>query len=241
VNDLALVRLLEKRQSAVLSTQQAAAALGLTVPGARVRLSKMVARGTLFRVMRGRYALPSEDPLAVASSLYFPSYVSLMAAVAHHGTTTQSPRILDVVNPVHSGRTGLSLEAGSYQIRFIRVPPSYLYGFSKVPIGHSFALIAEKERAVIDGLLFPRYAPLDETVECLRSGIDVPLLVHYARRTGRKAVWKRLGHLLSQASLEVSPRVFGKLSRTFVPLDPALPRRGRYDSTWRVLVNTEIS
>jgi predicted transcriptional regulator of viral defense system len=240
MNDLALARKLERGRLAVFTTQQMAVTLGLGPASARVRLNRLVERGVLARPIRGRYCLPSADHLAVASGIYQPSYASLMAAFEHHGTTTQSARIIDIVNPTHSGRMALHLESGDFKVRFVKVAGRLVFGYLRVLRQGAAANVADKEKAVIDTLLLPGYAPLDEAVACIRSGIDPQKAMEYARRTGRQAVVKRLGFLLSMAGLGPDASTTGRLSKTYVPLDPSGPRRGVFDREWRVIVNRVI-
>jgi len=240
MNELALARKLQSGRAAVHTTQQLAAVLGLGPDSARVRLNRLVERGVLARPARGRYCLPSADPLAVASGMYHPSYVSLLAAYEFHHTTTQSSRIIDVINPVRSGRIQLRLDSGEFEVRFVKVGRPHMYGYLRVSPNGAAASVAAKEKAVVDTLLLPGRAPLDEAMNCIRSGIDVNKAVGYARRTGRQAVVKRLGFLLSRAGLEPGPSEAGRLSPTYVPLDPALPRRGAFDRKWRIIVNRVV-
>ncbi len=237
---LSIVKRMESHQMPILTTQQFAALVGLSVNSASVLLSRLVKAGIVTRVLRGRYALPSTNALAVATGIYVPSYVSLWAAYEHYGTTTQSPRVIDVINPVHSGSLRLHLEDGQCVLRFVKTDSRLIYGFKKEYFGGKVAFIAEKERAVVDGLLFPGYVPLDEVASAIESGVDSRKALEYARRTGRQAVVKRMAYLLTEVGtgeLSIEP---GELSDTYVPLDPALPRRGRHDSKWRVIVNTVV-
>ncbi len=240
VDDLTLVRALEGKQSAVFTAQQMAVVMGSGAGSVSVGLNRIVRRGVLVRLMRGRYALPSADVLAVASGIYVPSYISLLAAFEHHGTTTQSSRMIDVVNPVHSGRMQFELESGRFIIRFIKVDPSLVYGYEKIYMGNAAVFLADRERAVVDALLFPGYVPLDEAAACISGGIDCRKAVDYAKRTGRQSVMKRLGYLLSAEGVACSPEDFGALSNNYVPLDPKLPRSGKRDPVWRIIVNRVI-
>ena len=240
VDDLALARKLQSGRLAVLTTSQLSAALGLNIASARVRLNRLVRRGVLARLSRGRYCLPAAGPLAVASGFYQPSYVSLAAAFEFHGTSTQSTNMIDVVNPVRSGQTTIRLDSGRFIVRFVKVGHRLMYGFLRVFQNGSAANVAEKERAVVDTLLLPGRAPLDEAFACIRSGVDASKAMEYARRTRRQAVVKRLGFLLSRAGLEPGPSAAGRLSPTYVPLDPALPRRGAFDRRWRIIVNRVV-
>jgi len=212
----------------------------MDVGATAVKVKRLVDRGVLVRVLRGRYTLPTTNILAAASSIYHPSYVSLLAAFEYHGTTTQSTRVIDILNTTHSGRITLALEAGRYVVRFVKVDAKLIYGYDKVFPGGMTALIAKKEKGIVDSLLLPEYVSLDEAVACIRSGIDLKRAVEYGKRTQRQAVIKRLGFLLWTEGLDCSPDDFPGLSRTYVPLDPALPRRGKYDPKWRVVINKVI-
>ena len=102
------------------------------------------------------------------------------------------------------------------------------------------AFIAEKERAIIDGLLFPGRVPMDEIVGMLMTQIEPDRVIQYAKWTKRQSVMKRTGFLLGLTGYECKPEDFGWLSDTYILLDPAQPRRGKYDHTWRITMNTVI-
>lgn len=232
---LTLVKRLESSSIPVFTPSQISTISDQTIESARVLLSRLAHEGTMVRVKRGHYCLPSSNILSVASGIYSPSYVSLWAAFEYHGTTTQSPRIIDVINTHRSGTWELSLETGRYRLRFIKTRGSLLYGMDKVYMDGKTAFIARKEKAVVDGLLFNDYIPLGEVVEAIKDGIDGKQAMEYARRCGKHVVIKRLGYLLSQEGIELDPM---ELSETYVPLDPSFPRRGTYDPKWRVIDNT---
>ena len=240
MDNLTFVKLLESKQSAVFTTQQLAALLRMDVNSAAVKLSRLVDKGVLIRVIRGRYTLTSNPILAVASAIYYPSYVSLLAAFEHYGATTQSPRIIDVINPIRSGQIPINIETGSFIVRFIKTVRSLMYGYTKTYLGGTMSLIAEKEKAVVDSLLFLEYIPLDEVAACIKDGIDYKKAVEYAVRTKRQTVMKRLGFLFSKEGIVCSPDDFGTLSKTYVPLDPKLPRKGKHDRKWHVIINRVV-
>lgn len=235
---LSIVKAMESHQMPVFTTQQFAALVGSRVASASVLLSRLVKAGIVARILRGRYALPSTNALAVATGIYVPSYVSLLSAYEYHGTTTQSSRVIDVINPLHSGSHPLHLEDGRFALRFIKTASGLIFGFRKEYFAGRVSFIAEKERAVVDGLLFPGYVPLGEVVSAIESGVDGRRTLEYAKRTGKQSVLKRTGYLLSRSG--DGPPKGAEVSDTYVPLDPALPRRGRHDREWRVIVNAVV-
>jgi predicted transcriptional regulator of viral defense system len=240
MNRLDIVKKLEEQHLSVFTTQQVATLLGAGVKTAAVALHRLVRDKVLVRVTRGRFCLPGTPVLSVASNIYPPSYVSLWSAFEYHGTTTQSPRVVDVVTTRFSGRLKVALEHGTYAIRFLKVGPSFIYGQGKVLIEGKAAFIADLERAMVDGLMYPGRVPVDEVAGMLRGRIRPALAIEYARRTGRQSVMKRTGFLLNLLGYECGPADLGRLSGTYVLLDPARPRRGKYDKTWRIIMNTVI-
>lgn len=237
MDKLTTVRRLESLRVAVFTPSQVSALLDKDIAGTRVMLSRLARDGVLIRVKRGYYCLPSAPVLSVASSIYSPSYVSLWAAFDYYGTTTQSPQVIDVMNTDHSGKRELSIEEGEFTLRFVRTKESFIYGVDKVYLNGKAAFIADKEKAVVDGLLFNKYLPLNEVVEAISDGVEVEVAIEYANRSGKQVVMKRLGYLLDQGGFHCSPDDFDGLSDTYVPLDPTFPRRGNYDPEWRVIDN----
>jgi len=240
MDNVALVRNLEKSQLSVFTTQQLAIMMQMNVASATVKLNRLVKKGVLIRIIQGRYILPSADILSIASSIYPPSYISLLAAYEYYGTTTQTPRIIDVINTQRSTTLSLSLETGKFNIRFIKVDRSLMYGYNKIIINGKATMIAEKEKSIIDGLIFSRYVPLDEVFSCIQSISDHTKTIQYAILSKRQTIMKRLGYLLSVQNIKCSPKNFPHLSKTYVPLDPRHPRQGKYEKTWRIIINKVI-
>lgn len=240
MNRLSIVKKMDALQMPVFTRQQFAAAFGTDSDYAAVLLSRMTSDGALVRVMRGKYCLPETDIRCIASALFPPSFVSLWKAFEYYGTTTQMPRITDVISTKRSRVIPVELETGSYKIRLINTHPSKIFGFTKIRIDGKVAFIAEKERAIIDGLQYSNYVPLDEVFSTVSDGIEPDKAINFAKRIGMQAVMKRMGYLLERGGYECSPKDFGKLSKTYVPLDPQMPKRGKHDSKWRIIANTVI-
>ncbi len=237
MDKLTIIKRLESSSMAVFTTSQVSALFDKDIKSTRVLLSRLAKEGILVRVKRGHYCLPSTNVLSVVSNIYTPSYVSLWAAFEHYGTTTQSPQVIDVINANKSGKRELSLDEGRFESRFVKTDKSFLYGIEKSYLDGKVAFIAEKEKAIIDGLLFSDYVPLGEVQEAIKDGIDTDKAIEYASRSKKQVVKKRLGYLLNQEGFDCDPERFDNLSDTYVPLDPSFCRRGEYDSKWRIIDN----
>jgi len=237
MNKLTIVKRLESLNMGVFTTSHASALFDKNIESTRVLLSRLAKEGILTRVKRGYYCLPSTNVLSVASNIYPPSYVSLWAAFEYYGTTAQSPQVIDIINSDKSSRRKLSLETGHFELRFVKTHTSFIYGIEKVYLDGKTTFIAEKEKAIIDGLVFNEYVPLGEVTEAIRDGVNVERAIKYADMSEKQVVMKRLGYLLSQEGLDCDPVDFRDLSDTFVLLDPSFSRVGTYDSKWHVIDN----
>lgn len=234
---LSIVQSLESLRMAVFTPSQVSALLDKDIENTRVLLSRLTKDGVLVRVKRGHYCLPSAPSISVASGIYTPSYISLWSAFDYYGTTTQSPQVIHVINTKKSDKRELKLEEGRFKLRFIKTDEDFVYGFQKIYQDEKTVFIAEKEKAIVDGLRFHRYVPLGEVVEAIKEGVDVEKAVSYANRSGKQVVMKRLGYLMDQENLKCKPDDFDGLSDTYVPLDPSFGRKGSFDSKWRVIDN----
>ncbi|MDG6220314.1 MAG: hypothetical protein QCI38_02545, partial [Candidatus Thermoplasmatota archaeon] len=237
MNRLPLIRKLEDMQSSVFTLQQFSALFGADSKYAAVLLNRMNADGDIVRIMRGKFCLPQANILCVASSIYPPSYISLWKAYEYYGTTTQTPSIIDVVCTDRSQKIVVRLESGIHTLRFINTSPKGIFGIKKENIEGKVAFIAEKEKAVIDGIQYGGRVPLDEVYAAITSGIEVEKIKEYARRTGKQSVLKRVGFLLEKAGYSCKPKELGPLSQTYVALDTDGPRRGKHDGKWRIIDN----
>jgi len=72
--------------------------------------------------------------------------------------------------------------------------------------------------------------------------LDEKTLRSYAAKIGNSAVGKRLGFMMETLGLgDVEAlRAAVPLAPGFSPLDPSMPKRGKYNRRWGLLVNTEI-
>jgi predicted transcriptional regulator of viral defense system len=107
--------------------------------------------------------------------------------------------------------------------------------------------ITDREKTIIDGLDLPKYVGgVGEIAKALLGSWDrlnEAKLREYAGEMGNSAVAKRLGFLME--SLKVGDpdalRKVAPLAAGFVPLDPTLPKRMKYNRRWGLLINVEIN
>lgn len=261
-----LDRLKEHGKRIFTSQDAQAVAEELGIPPATVSwaLHELATSGWARRVRRGLYVIDETSrggsaphPFAIATALVAPSAISHWSALAHHGLTTQVPRIVtastpkDLVTPRMRGRScdqdeepASTWHVGGLAIRYIRVRHEHFWGFDQVWVDElSRVPITDRERTILDGFIAPDiFGSLHEVLGVLEEHlgeIDIPRLVAYAVRYGQGATIKRLGFVLEQ--LGVAPDVLRPLRefpvRGYRLFNPQGPEQGPYSAAWRIRDN----
>jgi predicted transcriptional regulator of viral defense system len=72
--------------------------------------------------------------------------------------------------------------------------------------------------------------------------LDEKDLREYAAKIGNSAVAKRLGFIMETLGLGDVEALRTEIPRApgFSPLDPTMPKRGKYNRRWGLLINAEI-
>lgn len=132
----------------VVTTLDAAQALGQSVDAANKTLKRLSVESLVTPVARGLWSLTQRlDPMVLAEPLTapLPSYVSLQTALHHHGLIEQIPAVVYVVS---LGRTRRArTRFGVFSIH--RVAPEFFGGFQILDSG---AKMATPEKALLDML-----------------------------------------------------------------------------------------
>lgn len=227
-------------------------------------ISLLNASGHLTILKRGLYLVRSPlfaeeiHPFAIAAALIHPSAVSHWSALAHHGFTTQLPRMVQVSTPVkvvtpemrrgraHRPRGRAVWQVGEVEVECIRVRPAAFFGHQRLWVSRWHAVsMTDPERTALDLLarpdLFGGMRPALELLESALPRLQVTTLVNYALRLEVGAVIKRLGWALEQMGVpaEALEPLLAFPVRTDYRLDPQQPAGGRRSARWRILENLE--
>jgi hypothetical protein len=119
----------------------------------RRQLSRWTRAGRLYQLRRGVYAPAppyqkvKPHPFAIANAQRRPSYVSLQAALSHHGMI---PEVTPVTTSVTTGRPGeWENSLGRYTFRHVK--PAWLHGYRLLEVGQGQqAFVATPEKALLD-------------------------------------------------------------------------------------------
>jgi predicted transcriptional regulator of viral defense system len=176
--------------------------------------------------------------------LVSPAAIAYWSALNHHGLTEQLPRTVFIATDHPVRRPPKQVLGVNYKL--ISLKPAKFFGVVKDWIDEQPFQVTDKEKTIIDGLDLPQYVGgVDEIAKALTgnwSELNETKLRNYAGKIGNSAVAKRLGFLLETLKLG-DPEALRKavpIAPGFSPLDPTLPKRGKYNRRWGLLVNVEI-
>ena len=217
-------------------------------------LDRLERKGWLRRIKRGRFAMiplssgeartPHLHEFVIAMELVSPAAIAYWSALNHHGMTEQIPRTVFVATNHHVQLS--TKEALGVTFKIISVSPEKFFGMVKDWINEQPFSITDKEKTIIDGLDLPKYVGgVGEIAKALKQAweeLDETKLREYAAKIGNSAVGKRLGYLMEALGLG-DPEALRRaipLAPGFSPLDPTLPKKGKHNRRWGLLVNVEV-
>ena len=121
--------------------------------------------------------------------------------------------------------------------KIIRLSKKKLFGEEKVWIENEQTTITNREKTIIDCLDKPKYCGgIVEVAKALKTGeFDGKKLSDYAKRIGNSGVIRRLGYLCDFLSIPMD--LPGVNTRNYLLLDPTMPRKGKTDAKWKLLIN----
>ncbi len=195
------------------------------------------------KIGNGKYLLSflskTADILEVAPKIIWPSYISFWTALSYYKFTEQLP--LTIYLCTTKSRKTFNFE--NSRIEFIKLSPKRFFGYTKA----GKMIIAEKEKALLDSLLFTRYAGgIGEVFKCLSTGwneLDKSTIVDYALKFNNKTLLRRLGYLIEYGELRIEKELISKLQKNigkgYALLEPYLTKKGRLNKRWGLIINKE--
>jgi predicted transcriptional regulator of viral defense system len=173
-----------------------------------------------------------------------PAVIAYWSALNHHGMTEQLPRPVFVATDHPVRRQPGEVLGVTYKIVSLR--PDKFFGVMKDWIDESPFSVTDREKTIIDGLDLPQYVGgVSEIAKALTVSwkvLDEKKLRKYAAKIGNSAVGKRLGFMMETLGLGDIEALRTAIPRApgFSPLDPTMPKRGKYNRRWGLLINAEI-
>lgn len=217
-------------------------------------LERLQIKGWIRRIRPGRFAViplsSGEDrtlklhEFIVAMELVSPAAIAYWSALNHYGMTEQLPRTVFVATNHPVRRPPGEVLGVNYKIISLR--PEKFFGILKDWIDEMPFTVTDREKTIIDGLDLPQNVggveEISKALTTVWAQLDEAKLRKYAAKIGNSAVAKRLGFLMETLGIgDVEKlRKAVTLAPGFSPLDPTMPRNGKYNRRWGLLVNMEI-
>ena len=217
-------------------------------------LERLQSKGWIRRIRRGRFAViplssgedrsPQLHEFVVAMELVSPAVIAYWSALNHHGMTEQLPRMVFVATDHPVRRQPGDVLGVPYKI--VSLKSDKVFGVMKEWIDEIPFSVTDREKTIIDGLDLPQYVGgVSEIIKALIGSwkmLDEKKLRKYATKIGNSAVAKRLGFIMETLRLGDVESFHTEVPRApgFSALDPTMPKHGKYNRRWGLLVNAEI-
>jgi predicted transcriptional regulator of viral defense system len=226
----------ELRKLAVFGNKDIRELIGKSSAYTKLAVYRLKQGGLIKEIERNKYTV-HEDPLLVASSLTWPSYISCWAALRYHNLTEQLPTVIHIVTT--RSRKRREVEFGQARIVFIRTRPSYFFGFEKIQLNGLDVLMAEPEKALIDCVFFHQvsFSEIAEITGRSIDSIDGEKMVDYLLKIGNGALAKRFGYLLERLGSRAPKKLKKLVGGSYTRLDHTKPARGKKSERWMVIDN----
>jgi predicted transcriptional regulator of viral defense system len=245
-----LITELTQSKTPVFSLSEASKILNSDNRHVKKLLHDLVKKGWLQRIERGKYILIplivdatkpyTVNQFLIASKLIAPYYIGFWSMLHYYGYTEQ---LLNTVFVVSTKRKE-NLYLSGINYKFVKTTEKKMFGLIEIKIEDIPVKVSDKEKTLLDCLDHPEYCGgITEVVKGIwnaRGEIDYEKMFEYAKKMSNSAIAKRLGYILEILELDKKMNIKSLkkfISKGYSPLDPLLPKQGRYDSRWNILVN----
>ena len=192
-------------------------------------------KGVLLSVGKRKFSLSGTNEFEVVSELNFPSYISFWSALNYYGFSDNTPKKIFIAT------TKYCKDIGNF--KYVTLSKRRFFGYSSV----GKITIAEKEKGIIDSLLFPKYSggikEIEKSLKNALNEIDLGKIIDYALKMNSKAIVRRLRYLLDNLDVKnLSAKDLKKLKNNmgkgFELLDPTLEKKNNLNKKWLLDINT---
>ncbi|MFW5847191.1 MAG: type IV toxin-antitoxin system AbiEi family antitoxin domain-containing protein [Nanoarchaeota archaeon] len=186
-------------------------------------------KGAIISVGKGKFTLYGTNEFEIASELNFPSYISFWTALNYYGFSDNTPKKIFIAT------TKYSKEIKNF--KFVTLSKKKFFGYTSI----GKITIAEKEKSIIDSLLFPKYSggikEIKTSLEKAVEEIEIKKLIDFAIKTDSKAVIRRLGFLLEKLKIKYPKKIEKLIGKGYELLDPSLEKKNNLNKKWLLDIN----
>lgn len=218
-------------------------------------VSRLNAKGIINRVKQGLYCIVPFD--MGKETVYAPDanitareisdnkgyYIAFASALQLHEMTTQ-PQLTNYTAVLEQKP---QVKAAGYEYKFVNLNKKNFFGIEDFWIDKQEKIkISDMEKTIIDCLNHPEYCGgISEAAKAIyikKDSIKIEKLVDYAVKLDKGSICARLGYLLELYKLagENNLNLLRKsLGKSYVLLDPTMPKGGKYQNRWRLRLNVD--
>lgn len=177
----------------------------------------------------GLFTFKEANELEIGTAMHYPSYISFWSALNYYGWSDQTPHKIFIVTSKYTK------DINSF--KYVTLSKKRFFGY--ISVGN--ITIAEKEKAIIDSLIFPKYSGgMREIYGCLEAAyneLDKNKLIDYALKMDSRAVIRRLGYMLEKKGYKWTALLKKKIGGGYERLDPSLKRKNKLNKEWLLDIN----
>jgi predicted transcriptional regulator of viral defense system len=203
------------------------------------KISLLIKKGWLVNLRKGQYYITklgslgyiSTSHLIISNSIGIKSFVSFEAALKHHGLFDQGLKKIRAIS--YQQYRQKKLENTTYQ--YITVKTDNYFGFKKESVDGGIAIVANKERALLDLIEYQRsiysVSLVLEKLENFSQEIDLKILVKYLKEYSQVTI-KTIGLFLDFMNID-SSQVFNLINDS-TSSSRLLSSSATFSSKWRL-------
>lgn len=218
----------------------------LTYGSLKNLLYRLEIAGWIERIERGKYMLIplgaekgkyTLNEFVIGSMLVEPYCISYWSALHYYGFTEQIPATVFIQTTSRKKKQNIKVFGINYRI--IRLTPEKFFGIRKEWFDNESIKISDKEKTIIDCLDKPQFCGgLIEVIKGINErDFDPITMIDYANKINNTGVIRRLGYLCDYYGIDIELPQIRKNIRNYLLLDPTMPKEGKRDSKWRLIVN----
>lgn len=183
------------------------------------------------KVGKGFFAFKDTNEFFIGLSINYPSYISFWSALNYYGFSDQMPK------KIFLATTKYTKDMNNF--KYVTISKNKFFGYIKI----GEIVIAEKEKAIIDSLLFPKYSggikEIIRVIESALNRIDINKLINYAVKVKKKIVLRRLGFILESIGYKkkILEDVRKQIGKGYELLDPNQEKKNNLNHRWLLDVN----
>lgn len=227
-------------------------------------LSDMAKRGLVMRIKDGLY---HRIPYEQQPDQYFPNwhltaeamvqskeyYIGFYSALDIHGLITQPSMVEQVVTwkrikpKIQQVKNTWTEQDRSVRFEFITLSEKRFFGYKRQWIDDFHKVnCSDLEKTFLDCLYKPDYAggimEITKALNKSRDKLQPAKFQDYLEKFNMQVVYKRLGFIIDEIGLfpELQDFISGKITPSYVSLDPSLDMIGQYSSKWGIVDNIDF-